>query len=96
MPGWVDAPTDRPLPPEWKRHTRPRILARDPWCRLAYPNVCTGRSTEVDHIGDRYDHTDPNLRGVCPPCHKARTQQQAQAARNVRARPRERHPGEIT
>lgn len=82
------------LPSDWRK-IRARILRRDPLCRIADPHLCTGRSTEVDHIGAPDNHHPDNLRGVCTPCHKARTQAQAQAARKPQARPKPPHPGVI-
>ena len=83
-----------PLPPGWDRRIRPRILRRDQrTCQLAYPDICTGRATEVDHIGDDDDHSDTNLRAVCHPCHARRTGRQARAAQPDRRRPTEPHPG---
>src|SRR4051812_11242359 len=85
-----------PLPADWARVTRPRILARDPVCKLR--TDCWGaKSTEVDH-GDAGpdDHSDANLRGVCTACHARRTGQQGAAARNAkrpsRLRPQLDHP----
>ena len=83
------------LPPDWRK-IRARILRRDPLCRLAYDDICEGRSVEVDHIGEADDHRLHMLRGVCTPCHKRRTQQQAQEARPSRARLQEPHPGRLT
>ena len=82
-----------PLPKDWNRRIRPRILRRDPTCQIAYPDICTHASTEVDHIGADDDHTDGNLRGVCHDCHKRRTGQQARSVQPNRKRPPEQHPG---
>lgn len=93
---WASSQRKHELPPDWASRTVPRILGRDPNCRLQLKG-CTGRSTEVDHIGDRHDHSDTNLRGVCTPCHSKRTQAQAKAAHHAfyaRARRApEPHPG---
>lgn len=81
----------RKLPDNWAS-IRDAILARDPRCQLKYPDVwstpkgltaCLGHATEVDHIGDPGDHTLANLRGVCTPCHRRRTEQQAKDAAKV-------------
>src|SRR5690349_6694228 len=61
-----------PLPPDWDRVIRPRILHRDPACKL-HTHCWGAPSTEVDHIGDPSDHSDDNLRGVCQRCHAHRT-----------------------
>lgn len=79
------------LPNGWNR-IRTRILNRDPTCMLRF-DCCTLTSTEVDHIGAGSDHRDHMLRGVCPPCHKRRTQDQASVARTQWKRKPEAHPG---
>jgi 5-methylcytosine-specific restriction protein A len=91
---WSSSTRTTQLPPGWRTRIRPRILERDPTCALHLPG-CTVVSTEVDHVGDKHDHSDENLRGLCHPCHTQVTQQQAKAARTrkQRTRPTERHPG---
>jgi 5-methylcytosine-specific restriction protein A len=88
-PAWQGSTRRATLPHDWPAIVR-RILRRDPSCQLAYPDswhtahgptTCAGRSTEVDHIGNPGDHTPGNLRGVCSPCHRRRTQAQSAAAR---------------
>lgn len=91
---WETSNRRASLPPDWRK-IRARILRRDPICRLAYDDICEGRSVEVDHIGEANDHRPHMLRGVCSPCHKRRTQEQAQAARPQRDRPKPSHPGVI-
>jgi integrase len=52
---------------------RQRILRRDPVCKLQIPNICTGRSEQVDHIIDAADGGPDegwNLQGCCAPCHR--------------------------
>lgn len=73
---WAGSTRRRTLPHDWNRRRR-RILRRDPICRAcrAAPSV------EVDHIDDPDDHSDGNLQGLCPPCHAAKTTQQATEAR---------------
>lgn len=92
---WRDSRRKYELPPDWWR-IRQRVLARDPWCRLRLDDGCAGVSEQVDHIGNKCDHREANLRGVCSSCHKKRTQQQATEARRLRGRRRpetEAHPG---
>jgi len=66
----------------WRR-IRQHVLNRDHHtCMLRYPQQCTTRATQVDHIvsfADRPDlELDPtNLRAVCGPCHEHRTALQA-------------------
>ena len=87
------------LPSDWHR-TRRRILNRDPNCTCdGCPNhdvLCHSPSTEVDHIADRDNHDDGNLRGLCTQCHAHRSSRQGYAARaaiGFTNRPREPHPG---
>jgi 5-methylcytosine-specific restriction endonuclease McrA len=80
----------RVVPTDWKKR-RAAVLTRDPLCRLNLM-VCTGRSTQVDHIinvAEGGTHELTNLRGVCKPCHDDKTK--AEAARG-RARYRARRP----
>ena len=67
------------MPPGWRWSTVPRILARDPQCKLALPG-CTHVSTEVHHLRPG-DERDSALAGVCSPCHKIITRAQALDAR---------------
>jgi len=54
-------------------------------------------STEVDHIGEAWDHREELLRGMCHTHHVVRSAAQGRAAiarkRDLRKRPKERHPG---
>jgi len=89
------------IPERIKRQVRRRD---DNTCQLRYP-CCTGEADEFDHIysikelgisrSDRRAVDPNNLRCVCIPCHRQRTQQQAQAGlarRSWRRKPRP-HPG---
>jgi 5-methylcytosine-specific restriction protein A len=65
----------------WQR-IRMFVIARDRVCQLRYPDTCTGKADEVDHIAQVMTNPerelDPtNLRAVCTPCHKHRTALQA-------------------
>src|SRR4051794_7716949 len=82
-----------PLPPDWDRVIRPRILKRDPTCKLR--THCWGaKSTEVDHIGNAGDHGDDNLQGVCTKCHASKTGTQGAVASHVNRHTRLRAPAE--
>jgi hypothetical protein len=89
-----------PLPPGWHA-VATAILARDPVCRWGIlpeeDGYCRSDSTEVDHIGQAWDHRPEVLRGICHIHHVARTSRQANAAkklkRSQRYRPQENHPG---
>lgn len=81
---------------------RRRVLHDHPFCALALPGICTGRSTQVHHICDAADFADPNdpridaydnLTGVCAPCHtKHSAQQSARRSWDWKRKP-EKHPG---
>ena len=67
-------------------------------CRMpVHEPGCEGVATEVDHIGDRDDHGENNLRATSRTCHRSRTGRQARAARGIHAtrRPPQPHPGLI-
>jgi len=98
--GWIGSTRRATLPADWPI-TRRRILHRDRHtCRILGPR-CIGLATEVDHIGERADHSDANLRSACRPCHHARSSSQGGAASgarraslaSARLRPTEPHPG---
>lgn len=85
------------LPANW-RTLRQRILTRDDgqctW--VVHGQRCTARATQVDHIHDRHNHTDSNLRSLCGPHEHQRTSIQGNTARWTRQterRPVEPHPG---
>lgn len=80
------------LPANWAA-LRVAVFTRDGGaCQLALSG-CQMVATECDHIGDRLDHSLPNLRAVCHRCHAKHTGQQAHAARNRGRRGPEPHPG---
>jgi hypothetical protein len=93
-----------PLPPGWGA-TCDAILARDPVCRWGtVPGIepredglCIADSSEVDHIGQAWDHRPEVLRGICHVHHVARSTAQGRAAkkakRDRRLRPTPDHPG---
>jgi 5-methylcytosine-specific restriction protein A len=97
MPGrWQGSTRKAELPPDWAA-IRARILARDGrQCTERDEGVrCVQAATDVDHIGDKHDHRDENLRALCDWHHKKRSSAQGNAARvriPERRRP-ERHPG---
>lgn len=68
-------------------HVKTQVLRRDKTCRLAYPDICTTRIDEYDHITGlaerglrrRGTNTANELQGVCQPCHRRKTEQQRRA-----------------
>lgn len=96
--GWDSSDRRAHLPDDWST-IRSRVLARDAYtCQIAGPR-CTGRATEVDHMGHRDDHRPEVLRAVCHSCHSIRSAMQgvesSSEMRARRLRPQERHPGLI-
>ena len=86
---WQGSSRKATLPKKWPV-IRLRVLRRDKvLCQLGLVG-CTGVATEVDHIGDRNDHSLANLRSVCSACHKQHTQLQAAAGRSAAAKRRSR------
>ncbi|MCL2582960.1 MAG: HNH endonuclease [Streptosporangiales bacterium] len=77
------------MPPGWSSSTVPRILARDGYrCQQ-----CGAPAAEVDHVV-RGIEDDSNLRALCVPCHRDKTQAEAAAARKARRAEGVRHgPG---
>lgn len=95
---WTNnAPTNR-IPAATKRRIRTR---QGNQCNTISFAVCTGAVDEFDHIIniktlgiDRAKANDiDNLQGLCAPCHKVKTQREAQAARSRWKRQPEPHPG---
>lgn len=76
------------LPPNWA--TLRATIANRAQGRCQHPG-CNRAGTDCDHIGDPTDHRPVNLQWLCAPHHKAKTQQQAQAAAAAR-RAKLKHP----
>lgn len=83
-----------PLPKDWPR-IRARIRERDPYCVECLKHGRRTPTTDVHHLGDRDDHRDEMLEGVCDWHHKRLTSAQANAARKPvrQRRDAEKHPG---
>lgn len=97
MPGqWKGSRRRQQLPTDWGP-IRSRILQRDGGrcTHLENGHRCTAAATDVHHIGDPHDHSDPNLTSLCGPHHAAHTAADANAKRWAErtARPPEKHPG---
>ncbi|MGC9409819.1 HNH endonuclease signature motif containing protein [Streptomyces sp. DZ1-3] len=91
---WHTSTRKSRLPKDWERR-RKEVLQLQPICM-----ICGVReSTTVDHIIPMTDRHEPeDLQGVCEPCHRQKTAQEAAAFRAAaqkpgRKRPPEAHPG---
>jgi 5-methylcytosine-specific restriction protein A len=93
--GWEGSDRKHELPPDWNSVIRPRILRRDPICRICHERL----STQVDHRRRGNDHRDGNLQGICDPCHSAKSSREGndaqRAIRSARWRPQPPHPGVV-
>lgn len=84
------------------RHIRQQVINRDGTCQLRFPG-CTADIDEIDHIVNvarlgiaRADANQlENLQGVCKPCHRIKTRQEARSGQNRWKRQAEQHPGLI-
>ena len=74
---WAGSTRRQELPHDWAA-IRKRILTRD---RHRCTQCGSTKRLEVDHIGDRHDHGDHNLRTLCHKCHNTHTQAQATQGR---------------
>lgn len=98
---WSSSHRRAELPADWATVLRPRTLARDGYRCVALMrdgSRCPATATDVDHIGDRHDHSDNNLQSLCRWHHGRKTAAESAAARRakrrpLRRRPEERHPG---
>lgn len=80
-PAWEGSTRRQRLPADWEKRRR---VTLDAYGRRCY--ICSnGDCNEVDHVDGTDDHTYANLRPICPPCHKRKTQGEATAGR-ARAR----------
>lgn len=98
---WTSSTRRADLPGNWDT-VRWRILARDGHrCTAVMRDGARCPATtglEVDHIGDRRDHSEANLQTLCAWHHKRKTASESAAGRRRsprerRARPSEAHPG---
>lgn len=96
MPGWEGSTRRQTLPANWYREIRPAVIARDRSCRWPTPGggVCGDPgANQVDHIGDRDDHSLGNLQLLCEAHHRFKSAQQGGLAGGRIGRPRGKHPG---
>jgi hypothetical protein len=95
---WAGSRRREELPPDWPQ-IREQVKVRDGYrCKatLRDDSRCPEPGTDVDHIGDRNDHTLPNLQLLCSWHHDRKSAAQGNAARPKPPplrRPAEKHPG---
>jgi 5-methylcytosine-specific restriction endonuclease McrA len=97
---WQNGGPGSHIPISSKRTVRRR---QNNCCAVYDPLVCTGEIDQFDHIVnvkalrvDRKLANDPDLlQGLCLPCHKRKTQAEAQAGRRKHLRKPKPHPGLI-
>ena len=80
---WAGSTRSARLPANWRTTLRPFVLERDGYrCTVLVDGVrCPEPATEVDHVTRGDDHRPENLRAICAPHHRAKTQAEATAAR---------------
>ena len=96
--GWASSSRRSELPRDWaKRVERVKRRAHGRCQAETHEPGCDRVGRECDHVGDPHDHSLTNLQWLSKPCHRAKTQREARAARGVTPAPRtpERHPGAV-
>jgi 5-methylcytosine-specific restriction endonuclease McrA len=92
MAGWSGSDRRATLPKDWPK-IRAQVLKRDGHACVN----CGEPANQVDHVGDRMDHSPGNLASLCFLCHQRKTASQSVAARRrlaaAKYRPQEKHPG---
>lgn len=77
-PAWEGSTRRERLPSNWNTIRR-RILKRDR--HQCQAPGCRAKATEVDHVINNDDDSPENLQSLCSPCHRKKTQAEAQAGR---------------
>ena len=96
---WQNGGPGSKIPTRIKRQVQAQQQGR---CNTINPAVCIGAIDEFDHINnvkalgiDRAEANDPgNIQGLCTPCHKEKTQTEAQTARRSGRRKPRPHPAD--
>lgn len=96
---WVNGGPGSKIPESTKQTVRDR---QQGWCNTIDPRVCTGQIDQFDHISNikaqRINRAEANdadlIQGLCEPCHKVKTQAEAQAGRRRGKRPPPPHPAD--
>ncbi|GHJ59146.1 hypothetical protein NOK12_16640 [Nocardioides sp. OK12] len=94
---WTSSNRRAELPRDWEQRRQAVKRRASGKCEAEqHVSNCDGIGRECDHHADPHDHTLDNLRWLSTPCHAAKTQREAQAAKPKRTRPPEQHPGRLT
>jgi len=97
---WEGSTRKRTLPRDWPR-LRKVVLERCGYrCEWVENKArCRNEATDVDHKGDRLDHTPDALQGLCRAHHLTKTGREARAVQEkikaLRRLPEEKQPGAI-
>ena len=97
--GWETSDRRSRLPSDWPK-IRLRILRRDSYrCQIREGGgqgaPCLAPANEVDHVIPGDDHSPKNLQAACRSCHARKSSAEGLAARPMRRRKPEAHPGLI-
>lgn len=97
---WTSSNRAQRLPADWKQR-RAKVKARaHNKCQATHHHPqCDGKATDIDHINAGDNHELANLQALSTACHKAKTNAENKARRQLNARQRRRatepHPGRI-
>jgi 5-methylcytosine-specific restriction protein A len=93
---WASSDRRSRLPKDWaKRRARVKARAQDRCEADTHEPTCNGWGSECDHRVAGDDHSLANLQWLSAPCHRAKTQREAQWHVEGRQRAAEQHPGKI-
>lgn len=98
---WAGSTRRSRLPNDWPRRVRATKLRAQGECEGIslrgedrwHVADCTGIGTDCDHEKRGDDHVLTNLRWLSKPCHKHKTQLEANAGNRSARHPNEAHPG---
>lgn len=94
---WETSDRRSRLPRDWPKRVTATKARADGMCEAqVHAPGCDGIGRECDHRINNDDHSLTNLQWLSTPCHKAKTQREAQAAKPKRRREPEPHPGRLT
>lgn len=50
-------------------------------CQIGYPDICTGKATQLDRIDCNGGYSDSNCQGLCQACHRRKSSLEGHAAK---------------